>query len=170
MEEVWKCIRAEPGYAISNMGRVKSLARTIQRSNGRKQTIRERVLKLSFDELGYPQVRFNRHTYKVHRLIGMEFMGDRPTNEVIRHLDGNPQNNHLSNLEYGTLSQNIYDCYDYRGNLRKSQKLDEHIASKIKAQLMAGIESYKLAKQYHVSQQTICDIKHNRIYRRVVAE
>lgn len=170
MEEVWKCIRAEPGYAISNMGRVKSFARTIRRSNGRKQTIRERVLKLSFDELGYPQVCLNRHTYKVHRLIGMEFMGNRHTNEVIRHLDGNPKNNIISNLAYGSISQNLYDCYDYRGTIKHGQKLDEHIASKIKAKLMEGIESYKLAQQYHVSQQTICDIKHNRIYRRVVVE
>lgn len=166
--EVWEDIPDCKHYQVSNRGRVRSLARVIRRNNGRQQTIRERILKQSLDEWGYPMVRLYGKTYKVHRLVAAAFILGRKPGEVIRHMDGNPKNNHVSNLAYGTTSENILDCYDYRGCIRKRQKLTEQDASQIKSKLANGIEGKAIAKEYGVSPQTICDIKHNRIYKRVV--
>lgn len=167
-EEEWRFI---PGfskhYMVSNFGRVKSLKRIIERRNGRKQTIKERILLQYPDEWGYPQVGINKTTVKVHRLVALAFLGERKEKDVIRHKDGNPQNCALWNLEYGTASQNMLDCYRYRGNLRKGQKLSVKSAEEIKEKIKDGDRGVDIAKKYGVSQQTICDIKHGRIYKHI---
>jgi DNA invertase Pin-like site-specific DNA recombinase len=85
----------------------------------------------------------------------------------VRHLDGNPKNNSARNLAYGSASENVLDGYAYRGSIRRGQKLTEQDAAEIKKMLAKGTRSRDLAKEYGVSEQSICDIKHGRIYRRV---
>lgn len=45
----------------------------------------------------------------VHVLVLAAFVGPRPDGLEVRHIDGNPENNRLSNLEYGTSSENSLD-------------------------------------------------------------
>ena len=45
----------------------------------------------------------------VHRLVLLAFEGDSEMH--CRHLDGNPQNNHISNLKYGTPKENAHDKF-----------------------------------------------------------
>lgn len=46
----------------------------------------------------------------VHRLVLEAFGGAPPfDNAVCRHKDGNRDNNHISNLEWGTAKENVYD-------------------------------------------------------------
>lgn len=163
--EIWKPVPGyEKEYMVSNKGRVKSLARLIIRNNGRPQTIKERILKAPPDEWGYPQVRLLGRTFKVHRLMAMVFLGERPDGFVVRHKDGNPKNNTLDNLEYGTASQNVMDCYSYRGYLSKTQKLMPSDAIEIKQRLSNGERGVDLAREFGVSQQNVCDIKNYRTF------
>lgn len=162
--EIWIDIPGINGYSISNTGRVRSNGRIIMRKNGWPQTINQRILKQAYDEWGYPMVRLNCHCYKVHRLMALAFLGERKNGDYIRHLDGNPKNNRIENLAYGSPSQNQLDCYSYRGSIRNNQKLNLNDAQCIKEDLKNGVRSVQIAKQYGVSQQTICDIKHGRIY------
>lgn len=167
MLEKWAVVPGHPGYQVSNMGHVKSCARVIVRNNGRRQTIKERILKPSNDEWGYPMVRIDRKTYKIHRIVALVFLPDRPPNTEIRHLDGNPQNNIVSNLAYGSHSENVLDGYAYRGKIKAKQKLSLSDVKAIKSELMCGSPGRELAGKYNISEQTICDIKHNRIYAHV---
>jgi len=164
-QEEWRYI---PGYSkdymASNLGRIKSVKRTIVRNNGWPQTIKERILKSACDEWGYPQVRIDGKTIKVHRAIALAFLGERLSGEEIRHLDGNPANSKLSNLSYGTHSENILDGYTYRGNIGKHQKLSVQSASAIKTDILSGKSSRKIAREYGISEQSVCDIKHGRTY------
>lgn len=164
-QEEWRFV---PGYSkdymVSDLGRVKSAQRIIVRNNGWPQTVKERILKASCDEWGYPQVSIDRKTIKVHRAVALAFMGARPDGEEIRHLDGNPANCNLSNLSYGTHSENVLDAYSYRGNIRKTQKLSIGTVTKIKADILSGLASRAIANKYEISEQSICDIKHGRIY------
>lgn len=53
-----------------------------------------------------------RHTKKkipVHRLVLMAWAGLPSGGDVCRHLDGNPLNNCIENLAWGTPSQNVQD-------------------------------------------------------------
>ena len=45
----------------------------------------------------------------VHTLVSQAFIGPRPDGLEVRHLDGRPANNVVSNLAYGTHSENQYD-------------------------------------------------------------
>lgn len=46
---------------------------------------------------------------EVHVLVARAFLGSRPDGMQIRHLDGDPTNNQLTNLAYGTVSENAFD-------------------------------------------------------------
>jgi len=50
----------------------------------------------------------------VHRLVLLAFIG--PSDLQVRHLDGNPTNNNLSNLLYGTAKENAEDREFHRVN------------------------------------------------------
>jgi hypothetical protein len=52
---------------------------------------------------------YKKKIFKIHRLV-LTYFGRKPTkNEQCRHLDGNKQNNHISNLKWGTSKQNSND-------------------------------------------------------------
>lgn len=50
-----------------------------------------------------------RRDFKVHRLVMEAFVGPCPEGLEVLHWDDNPANNHLSNLRYGTRSENVKD-------------------------------------------------------------
>lgn len=111
-EETWKDIKGYEGlYQVSNMGRVKSLERTITRKNGRKFSVKERILKLRSDGRGYLQVVLCNGSgkiknFKVHRLV-CEAFHENPNNKpCVNHIDENKTNNAVSNLEWCTVAEN----------------------------------------------------------------
>lgn len=96
MEE-WKNIKDNDGYQISSKGRVKSVERTIIRSNGRPCHVKEKILPTFIDNKGYERCG---RIGKIHRLVAEAFV-DNPNNySVIHHKDHNQRNNHPSNLEW----------------------------------------------------------------------
>lgn len=50
-----------------------------------------------------------RQNRTVHSLVAAAFYGPRPEGMETRHLDGNPANNRVENLRYGTQSENNLD-------------------------------------------------------------
>lgn len=112
MTEQWMPIPEWPGYEVSDLGRVRSVARIVQRSNGWRQTIRERILKLAWDtcgDTGHLTVTVYRQRRKVHRLVLTAFVGPAPAGHEGCHNDGDPSNNALSNLRWDTHRANSLD-------------------------------------------------------------
>ncbi len=75
-----------------------------------------RILTQHLDKDGYCKVRLisndGRHTYSVHRLILENFNPVKNMDKLqVNHIDGNKQNNSLSNLEWVTCSENIEHAY-----------------------------------------------------------
>lgn len=101
-EEVWRPCHIRPdGYEVSDRGNV--------RSNRRRE--KQRPVRLR-EHRGYLRVTLtledgSQNTFGVHRLVAAAFYG--PSHLMVRHLDGNPSNNHVSNLQYGTNSENVLD-------------------------------------------------------------
>lgn len=120
MEEIWKDIKGYEGlYQISNLGRVKSISRSIKLKKYTKISD-DTIMKLDLNKSGYLYVSLCKNgKYKkcrVHRLVAEEFV-DKPNGKnVVNHKDYNKTNNCSSNLEWVTNEEN----YDYlRKNMRK---------------------------------------------------
>lgn len=166
MERVWKDIPGFEGlYQVSTLGEVKSLPRvaTRRQRNGTlvSQPIRERILKSSVNRRGYLHVVLRRDgkslTYEVHTLVAAAFMGPRPfVDSQIRHMDGNPLNNNVDNLRYGTRSENQLDLYTYRG---WHHRLTTEDVLEIRRKLEEGVTGRDLAKEYGVTETNISCIK-----------
>lgn len=64
----------------------------------------------------------------VHRLVAEVFIENKPENYkdlCVNHIDGNPVNNHVSNLEYATLSENsLHSCRVLGNNCKKVNVYD----------------------------------------------
>lgn len=96
MEE-WKDIKDKNGYQISSEGRVKSIERTVIRSNGRKHHVKEKILSTFVDDKGYERCQ---GIGKIHKLVAETFI-DNPNNYgVVHHKDHNKLNNKVENLEW----------------------------------------------------------------------
>ena len=90
MEEVWKQIKENKNYEVSNLGRVRN-AKT------------GRILKHSIDKEGNSIVtlysKSKKNVSKIHRLVFGNHTEHDLTNEYVSHIDGDKQNNELNNLE-----------------------------------------------------------------------
>ena len=94
-------------YAVSDLGRVKSLDREVI---GRKY--KSRILKQNSNSYGYLCVNLSSNgvvrSTAVHRVVLEGFTGYRD-GLVVRHKDNNKQNNRLDNLMWGTHAENMMD-------------------------------------------------------------
>lgn len=115
MTERWQVIAGTDGaYEVSDLGRVRSVDRTVTYRDGRRYRAKGVVLRPSpSSDGGYPTVALSVHgktvTRCVHRLVLEAFVGEPPAGTECRHMDGNPQNNALTNLRWGTRLENIRD-------------------------------------------------------------
>ena len=101
--EVWKTSNKYPNYEVSSEGRVK------KKSSGK-------ILTATDDSRGYPAVTIldsnGQHTKNVHRLVAETFLDNPYNKRTVNHKDGNKRNNHISNLEWNTMSENIKHTYN----------------------------------------------------------
>ncbi|HGO1484269.1 TPA: NUMOD4 domain-containing protein [Staphylococcus aureus] len=168
MIEQWRPIKNYKGiYEISNLGNVKSLARTIIKKDGKKQTFKERILNKRHNGYGYYQVGLNnkgkRIYFYIHRLVGEAFI-DNPSNlSQINHVNGNKEDNSVNNLEWVSAKDNT--IHSWKTGLSKGG--ENHGMSKLtnnevleirKKYLSKNYSQRKLAKEYNVSQKTIYNI------------
>lgn len=114
MAEVWKDIPGYIGYyQASNQGQVRSLDRIVDHSICKRKTIHGRVLKQARSR-SYLTVSLCKNgteqTWQVGNLVLLTFVGPRPYMYECCHNNGNPHDNHLLNLRYGTRSENSLDA------------------------------------------------------------
>lgn len=109
-------------FQISNKGRLKRLAKTVDVGWGRKQSYEERIIVGYMSSNGYLMARVQEvnkaNTFTIHSLVAKAFLGDRPKGFIVNHIDGNKLNNDVENLEWTTYSENIRHAYKLK--LRRS--------------------------------------------------
>lgn len=106
-EERWSCAFGLPSYELSNYGRMRRVTPCRGSYTGR-------ILGPKLSNVGKGYYRFPVSTdgrvrwVLAHRLVWEAFNGPIPDGLVINHIDANPRNNHLDNLEAVTQAENIH--------------------------------------------------------------
>lgn len=112
--EIWMPIVGWEGlYAVSNKGRIKSLARKTSTGN---RGVPERILKPNIMK-GYHCVTLQHDNkvkvYRIHRLVIEAFGESQPTPEhQVNHIDGDKANNCIENLEWVTPKENTDHAFE----------------------------------------------------------
>lgn len=99
LNEVWKDIQGYEGeYQVSNTGRVRSIKSNL-------------ILKQQTDNYGYYKVilykKSKGEVIRVHRLVAQTFIPNPNNFNIVNHIDENPKNNNIGNLEWCTQKHNI---------------------------------------------------------------
>ena len=98
-----------------------------------------------------------KHPKLIYRLMAKTFLPPKPSDKhLVRHLDGNPHNDSVDNLAWGTHKQNMQD-------LRKHNKQRASLSNELKSEIMKAVKKSgktveqrrKLAEMFNVGFTTV---------------
>lgn len=172
MEE-WKPVKGFEGhYDVSSEGRVRSLPRKRYSYGGREWMQPGRIVKpTEVVDKGYLVVSLCMDGYKrrhyVHSLVLTAFVGERPTSsDHTRHLDGNPANNRVENLKWGTPKENGEDKATHgsqKGTKHHRNRYSETQIRQAKALLDLGTMTLReVQAATGIPVTTLSQVKHGR--------
>lgn len=151
--EKWKPVPFALEYEASDQGRVRRIGK-------------EEALKPWTHKSGHLYIKLGRRKRRaqVHRLILEVFVSSCPFGMECRHLNGVASDNRLSNLKWGTRSENISDYRNHNGQHFRA-KLSLETAALIRS-LFSGKhgDQSRLARQFNVSLSIINRIVLRRTY------
>lgn len=100
--EIWRNIN--DFYAVSNIGNVKSVERTVIRKNGRPCTVKEKILSPQKNTSEHLQVWLYNNGVKephyVHVLVATAFIPNPNNYDVVHHINHDKSDNRVENLEW----------------------------------------------------------------------
>jgi hypothetical protein len=166
-EVEYRLIEECPGYVVGSDGSVWSSFRRGPRPS--RQPRRWKKLGGHQNAFGYIFVGVGKRSlYPVHQLVAKYFIGPRPRKHDIRHLDGNPGNNRLENLAYGTRSENYADSVRHgtnyfkargsgslTGEMSPSSKLTEREVQQVFRWSLDGVSGSEIARMLGRAPNTV---------------
>lgn len=120
-----------------------------------------KILVHSVNDLRYhrihPRNNGKRMNLFVHRLVAECFIPNPENKPFVLHKDNNPENNHVSNLKWGTQSENIQQAYDEnrisaKGEKNGQSKLTEVDVRIIREARTKGFRVRLIANYYGMSE------------------
>lgn len=166
--EIWAGLPRFDGLLeVSDLGRVRTVAREMTTWRGGKITITGRVITPRRHPWGYLWCEFmlrrQRYCEFVHRLVAEAFHGPAPDGRPYAcHGDNNPQNNVPGNLRWGSPSDNSQDKWGHgtqpHGDQIWWRKVDSAEVIALRDMRAAGMRIKDLATFYGISQAQTCRI------------
>lgn len=162
-----------PDYYCSKDGDIfSSKGKTLKKLNSTIKKYKQAYRKARL----YVTLRKNNKSYRkfVHQVVMLTFVGDYPEGKEINHIDGNPLNNKLENLEYVSSSENTRHAF--KNGLNKNAGDNHYIAKldDIKVLTILTLEENsnltKLSEHFKVARSTIQDVVKNRTWKHIPRE
>ena len=162
--EVWRPVAGfEDCYHVSNMGRIKALARKVPIWNGERQ-IPEAIRGQHMMHNGYMRFCFQRKRVAkfrcTHATVLEAFVGAAPKGCETRHLNGVRHDNRLVNLAWGSKLENMKDQYLHgtriRGATNAASKLTPAMVDLI---LTSGLTGVELSRRLGIGTATVCRVR-----------
>lgn len=154
-----------PHYAVTVTGEVYSILseRFLQKTKG-----------------PYPRVTLvhekQKQNWMIHRLVALAFLDNSENKPQVNHIDGDTRNNHLSNLEWVTASENSKHASQtglIRPELRHRAPRREggdELVHKICRFLEDGLRVTEIADMLGVKQSFVSKIKHKTVYHDITCQ
>jgi hypothetical protein len=174
--EEWRQIPGFPDYSVSNFGRVRR--DTPPRSPGGRCKP-GMIMKAESSQWGHQRIRLTRDgqfsRLLVHRLVAMAFdLPKRDDQTLVAHNDGNPLNNHISNLRWATAKENMADKERHgtvqrgeRSGMNKRTGLKENDVREIRRLREEGVPYAAITERFGVNKVTACAIYKRRNWKHV---
>lgn len=159
--EKWKEINGYEGlYQVSNLGRIKSLTKTVTCGKG-TTIIEEKILKFRNCD-GYNRVHLMKDKKEtniyVHRLVAQAFIPNNNNYPIVNHKDEDKTNNKVENLEWCTYKYNVNygTANKRRGEKFKGHEVKKETRNKISKALM-GIKRENISGgRNHLARKVVC--------------
>lgn len=124
MGERWKDVLGHEGdYEVSDLGRVRSVYKVVEKRNGGTYTRVSKVLRSARNADGYLKCALSTvgvlKSYHVHRLVAKAFLGDAPKGYEVDHINGVRDDNRLENLRWMEKIAHLKDSWR-RGQMKNS--------------------------------------------------
>lgn len=162
-DERWRpVVEWEGFYEVSNVGRVRSVARMV-RNRFSTRLIEGRIKAPGHHPYGYESHALTaegrtRKTLLAHRMVLEAFVQPRPDDQVARHLNGDCTDNRVENLSWGTQKENIQDAVRHgrmkRGSESHLAKLTEAKVTQMRREYPAVRSYRRLAEKYGICVQS----------------
>lgn len=157
--EGFRIIPGYPRYAINEIGIILSVCLKGRASVKSRPWSKATRIASSTDKDGYQKVQLTHDGHPkglpVHGLVLLAFVGPCPDGLQCRHLDGNPANNHVSNLAWGTRIENAQDTVLHgtaiRGEKSPNAKLKPDDVLEIRRRRANGDTLADIAYDYDIS-------------------
>lgn len=172
-KEIWKDVVGYEGlYKVSNLGRVKSLDRTVHNRSGDKLDRREGKILSQCKRGRYLGVDLSKNgvskSKSVHRIVARAFLKKTKFN-VVNHIDHNGFNNRVDNLEWCTHKHNsrhmVKSKRQCSGEKVNTAKLTRKDVIEILLFLDKGFTQEKIASLYPVTRTQISSIKRGKSWK-----
>lgn len=151
MNEEWKPIEGYEGlYEVSNLGRVRSVARVVKGKGDCQRELKSRLLAPKNITNGYQQVTLSKDgkpTIRLlHRLVAVAFVPNPDNLNIVNHKDENPANNRADNLEWCTQLYNVnYGTGKERGNAKSNHNRRAVLQCDLEGNVLREFPSIKMA-------------------------
>lgn len=161
VEEIWKDVQGYEGeYQVSNLGRVKSLDKTVYVKNNNTAVKHGKVLKARECQ-GYYYVCLSSKNIKkmcrVHILVAKAFVQNFKNKKTVNHINGNKLDNRAENLEWLSIKENLVHAWN--NGLNKRGKPREIYQYDLEGKCVAKYESAKEAsRKTGIDHANICRV------------
>ena len=162
-KEIWKDVVGYEGlYMVSNKGNCKRIELF------GKPLKKIRLRKLAINQEGYCRVFLSNYntkkTFSIHRLVAQAFIPNPENKPYVNHIDSNPSNNKVNNLEWVTAKENVKHAMQ-KGRMSFFKKGENNKLAVLKdkdiilIRKMNGKKTQKeIAKIFNISQCHVSEI------------